>query len=132
MSFAYISPNAFFEVVDRTRSIDATGVTEFLHSLMFFEGTEFLYLYKPVSGVVYATKILLDSERNVAFKFGTVSEEAENEALLGTSIDSFKLKLFRDFAAKELLQPMDMSNILQAHVHDAHEHAGVGFDDILL
>jgi len=128
MVFAYITPNKFFEIINRLKSLNESAGVQ--HSLMFFEGIESIILYKPVAEVVYATTVSLDEERNISNISGTNVEETENSTLLGSSPDSFKLKLLKEFQAVELVQPLDISLILQQHTHDVHSHGGSGFNDI--
>ena len=126
MNFAYVQPDDFFKLLDKGSSINSTGVTEFLHSLMFFEGTNYLYLYKPISGITYSTKMAFDDSGGLKFFSENVSDD------LKSTIDNFKLKLLREYGAIEITQPLDIQFILALHQHDVHQHGAVGFDDIKL
>jgi len=130
MEFAYYHPSTFFQKVNKSGVLSSTGVTDFIHPLMFYEGSLHMHLYKAVSGIIYATKIELDVDGNIANSFGTGPEEMESDVLLGTSIDSLRLKLMNEFSGEEILAPLDSSKLLEQHNHNQHTHAGSGFNDI--
>lgn len=112
-----ISPQDFIEVLSKIEGQTMENVVEF--PLEYFVSDSFVFLYKQVMNKLYKTVVIV-VENDVVWKGNEMS------------FDQFITDLRVNHKGKELLEPVDVVDLYVKHVHDMHDHAGTGFDDVLL
>lgn len=110
-SFAYKKPSDFFRLLSKADTVNATGLTSFRHPLMIFEGDAYLHLYKPVDGIIYATKIEIDEDKQVPYP----NNEAET---IPIDLDAATTRLMREYSGEIILKPLDWSLMLREHHYE--------------
>ncbi len=116
MIISRYNPSDFLSILKKLA--EGTPETILQFPLEYYLGEGFIFLYKTVMSKTYKTLVTVDEEDNVRF---------DNKK---RTVEEFIIDLQTNFNAKELLEPIDYIDILLAHNHNQHEHAGVGFDDI--
>lgn len=130
--FAYTNPRDFFMIFDKSSPLYIVGDTSFQHPMLYFEGETYLYLYKHINGITYTTRLEKDMNGGVPFPNTSQIADTAGDVSNNIPVETAMSRLLKEYSAKEILKPLDWEIILAEHVHDAHQHANVGINDIQL
>lgn len=121
-----VNSETFFVLVEKFSQPNESNIS---FPLEYYLGESFIFLYKTIAQKTYKTIIpillSLTSEEDQVAR-GTVFHQGKQ-----IPIEEFLRDIQTNHKAIELLEPIDYEDIILKHNHDLHDHAGVGFDDIL-